>query len=286
MKLAALLELEQPDRIGRHSPEGLRSGMRFVCLAVLIVSPLSVYASAINVDLGTAASFAVMAETVVSSIGSSVIDGNVGGAIYGFPPGILVPPSTDYAGGSPVEAQAETDLITAYNFAASEVCSAGLPIAISGTYTPGVYCVGNNGPPEQLFGTLTLDNQGNPDAVFVFEIENSLNVYNDTSVVFAGGSQANVYWQVGGSVTVGAGTSFVGNILASQFITLGTGANIVCGSALSPYDLVLLDTNQVSVGCGTEGSPSPNPEPSTAVMLLLLGASALLWLRKPRLDRE
>src|SRR5580700_3809970 len=135
--------------------------MRFVCLAVLIVSPLSVYASAINVDLGTAASFALLSGTAVINIGTSVIDGNVGSGI-GFPPGIVVPPSTDYAEGSPVEAQAETDLITAYNFAASEVCSAGLPIAISGTYTPGVYCFGNGGLPEQLFGTLTLDDQGNP----------------------------------------------------------------------------------------------------------------------------
>jgi hypothetical protein len=86
------------------------------------------------------------------------------------------------------------------------------------------------------------------------------------------------------SATLGAGSSFVGNILAYDSVTLNTGANIVCGSALTQTGAVSLDTNQISIGCASAETPSP--EPSTALMLLLIGASALLWLRKPRSVRE
>jgi|ERR1700683_1814588 hypothetical protein len=77
---------------------------------------------------------------------------------------------------------------------------------------------------------------------------------------------------------------FVGNILANDSVTLNTGANIVCGSALALVGSVTLDTSQDSVGCASTESSSP--EPSTALMLLLIGGSALLWLRKPPSVRE
>jgi hypothetical protein len=265
--------------------------MRFVCLAVLIVSPLSVYASAINVDLGTASSFAVLAGSTVTNTGATVIDGNVGlspgSQIVGFPPAIVVPPSTEYVGESSAAVQAKADLTMAYNFAAGESCSASLPGNLGGlTLTPGVYC---NSSTVGVIGTgansiLTLNDEGDPNAVFVFQIGSTLNTISDSSVVFADGSQGDVYWQVGTSATLGSGTSFVGNILALDSITLDTGANIVCGSALTQVGAVTLDASQISIGCASTESPSP--EPSTALMLLLSGASALLWLRKPRSVRE
>jgi hypothetical protein len=294
MSRATPLALEQPDRIGRHCLKGLRRRMNFVCLAVVIISPLSAYASAINVNLGTAASFGVLAGETVTNIGATVIDGNVGvapgSAITGFPPGIVVPPSVEpvaYA----VAVQAHTDLTTGYTFAANESCPAD--DSLSGTdlggliLTPGVYCFSSA---AQLTGTLTLNDEGDPNSVFVFQIGDTLITSSAASVVFINGSQGDVFWQVGSSATLGSGTSFAGNILAADSITLGTGSTILCGSALAETGDVTMDTNQVSVGCGTGSSvsgsgPGIAPEPSTAP-LLLIGASALLWLRKSRSVRK
>ena len=259
--------------------------MRFVCLAVLIVSPLSVYASAINVDLGAAASFAVLAGSTVTNTGPSVINGDVGvtpgSAITGFPPGMVVPPSIEYVADA-VAMGAETDLTTAYNFAAGEACTGG---NITGenlggiTLTPGVYCSSSQ---SQLTGTLTLDDEGDPNSVFIFVIADTLTTASGSSVAFMSGTQGDVYWLVGSSATLGAGTAFEGNILASKSITLDTGATIACGSALAETGAVTLDTNQISIGCGTTQIPIGSPEPSTAPLLLLIGASGLLWLRKSR----
>ena len=256
--------------------------MNLVCLAAVIISPLTVYGSAINVNLGTAGTFAVLAGQTVTNTGATVIHGNVGvdpgSAITGFPPGMVVPPSTEYAADAST-LQAQNDLTTGYNFAAGEACSDSLTGTDLGglTLTPGVYCFTSG---AQLTGTLTLNDEGDSNSVFVFQIGDTLITQSASSVVFINGTQGDVYWQVGSSATLGSTTAFAGNILAHDSISLDTGATISCGSALAQTGGVTMETNQISVGCGTEGSPTP--EPSTAPVLLLIGAPGLLWLRKLR----
>src|SRR5271155_1309308 len=67
------------------------------------------------VGLGTAAQFAVLAGSTITNTGSSVISGSLGldpgTAITGFPPGIVTPPSTQYAADG-VALQAQSDLTT------------------------------------------------------------------------------------------------------------------------------------------------------------------------------
>lgn len=258
-------------------------------MAVVIISPLSAYASAINVNLGTAGTFAVLAGQTVTNTGATIVDGNVGvapgSAITGVPPAVVVPPSTQYAGDA-VALPAQNDLTTGYNFAAGEACPALNNLTgtdLGGlTLLPGVYCFTSG---AGLTGTLTLNDEGDSNSVFVFQIGDTLITQSASSVVFINGSQGDVYWQVGSSATLGSTTSFEGNILAHDSISLDTGATISCGSALAETGGVTMETNQISVGCGTEGSPSPTPEVSTAPMLLI-GAPALLWLRKSRSVRE
>ena len=72
-----------------------------------------------------------------------------------------------------------------------------------------------------MTGTLTLDAQGNADAVFIFQIGSTLTTASNSSVLMTnGGTDCNVFWQVGSSATLGTTTVFVGNILALTSITL------------------------------------------------------------------
>ena len=255
--------------------------MKFVCMAVLLASPLSVYADAIGVNLGTADTFAVLAGSTITNTGPSSIDGNVGASpgtsITGFPPGTVALPFTLYAGG-PVASQAETDLATAYNFSLNEACPGTNVLTgqdLGGlTLLPGVYCFASS---AQLTGTLTLNAEGDPNAVFLFQIESTLTTATDSAVTYINGGQGgDTFWQVGSSATIGTSTAFAGNILALTSITLNTDADIQSGSALAINGAVTLDTNDISAGA---------PEPSTA-FLLLFGAPALLWLRRSRALRN
>jgi hypothetical protein len=204
--------------------------------------------------LGTAASFAVLGGQTVSNTGPSVINGdlgvNPGTAIIGFPPGIVTPPGTIHAADA-VALQAQSDTTIAYNDLAGRPITANLTgLDLGGlTLTPGVYFFSTS---AQLTGTLTLDFQGDPDALFVFQVGSTLTTASNSSVVMInGGVRAlegcEVYWQIGSSATLGTTTSFVGSIVALTSISLNTGANIVSGRALARNGAVTLDTNVITM---------------------------------------
>ena len=127
-----------------------------------------------------------------------------------------------------------------------------------------------------LTGTLTLDAQGDPDAVFIFQIGSSLTTASGALVsVINGGNNCNVFWQIGASATLGTGTSFVGNILALASITVTTGAN-VDGRALARTGAVTLANSAVSacdLGGGT--TPTLGKAFSPATILAAGGVSTL-----------
>ena len=141
-----------------------------------------------------------------------------------------------------------------YTNLANTACNADLTGQDLGgmTLTPGVYCFSTS---AQLTGTLTLDAQGNPDAVFLFQIGSTLTTASDASVVLINGaSSCNVFWQVGSSATLGTGTSLAGSILALSSITLNTGAGVT-GRALARNGAVTLDDSHVTLCVG--GPPFP-----------------------------
>ncbi|MCX5741088.1 MAG: ice-binding family protein, partial [Proteobacteria bacterium] len=98
---------------------------------------------------------------------------------------------------------------------------------------------------EITSGDLTLDAQGDPDAVWVFQMASTMTTTIGRQVILTNGAKAaNVYWQVGTSATIGTGSMFQGTIMADQAITLGTGATLN-GRALARIAAVTLDTNAV-----------------------------------------
>ena len=187
---------------------------------------------------------------------------------------------TTYGGGA-VAAQAQSDLTTAYNLAAAQtgaIDKSGVDLGTM-TLTPGVYFFSSS---AQLTGTLTLNSQGDPNAVFVFQIVSTLTTASNSSVAFInGGNGNNVFWQVGSSATLGTQTAFAGTILALADITMNTGASIQCGNALARNGQVTLDDNAVTT---CSGLSLATPEPSSGSLLLLLGLPTLLWVRKRRMS--
>jgi hypothetical protein len=96
-----------------------------------------------------------------------------------------------------------------------------------------------------LNGVLTLDAQGNPNAVFIFQIGSTLLAAINSSVrLINGAREANVFWQVGSSATLAAGVVLRGNIMAYASITLSQGTRVF-GRALARTGAVTMDTSSV-----------------------------------------
>ncbi|MFJ6197306.1 ice-binding family protein [Micromonospora sp. NPDC092111] len=228
-------------------------------VAVLIVSGTGASAAEAPVNLGTAANFSVLAGSTVTNTGPSFLGQSLGvspgNTAPGFPPGIV---GGETHLGDAVALQAKNDLTTAYNDAAGRTPFTSLPAELGGTtLTPGVYRIGA----AQLTGQLILNSQGDPAAVFIFQIDSTLTTASNSSVVFINGSSpCNVYWQVGSSATIGTGTRFMGNILAQASITMTTGATLQ-GRALAETGAVTLDTNTITepVCLQPTGTPTGTP---------------------------
>jgi type VI secretion system secreted protein VgrG len=245
-------------------------------------------AHAETINLGTAESFVVLGTSTVTNTGPTVLNGDLGlypgTSITGFVnidagPGTVN--GTTHLADSAAQ-QARIDALNAYNFAANqtdEPCGDHLTGQDLGglTLTPGVYCFSTS---AQLTGTLTLNAQGNPNAIFLFQIGSTLTTASASAVDFinGGGQDGNLFWQVGSSATLGTTTAFEGSILADASITFGTGATIGCGRALALGGAVTMDTNTVGGSC-----ENTTPEPGTATLIstgLLLSLIAYRW--RPR----
>jgi Ice-binding-like len=227
-------------------------------MSVFAVRQSTAHAQEAPVDLGTAAAFAVLAGTTVTNTGPTVVTGDLGvspgSAVTGFPPGVVI--GTIHAADA-TAAQAQLDLTAAYNDAATRTPTGALPAAIGGlTFTPGVY----NAPAAVgLTGTVTLDGQGDPNAVFIFQVGSALTTASGSVVNLINGARAcNVFWQIGSSATLGTGSSFAGNILALTSITVTTGVT-VDGRTLARNGAVTLDTDAITRPADCAVGPTPNP---------------------------
>jgi len=234
-----------------------------LAVAVTVLQQEAMAATA-AVDLGAASDFAVLAGAGITITGPTAITGDVGTfpttSITGL--GNLTLTGVNH-GGDAVTQNAKNDLVTAYNAAAARAFDVmyGPIFDLGGLrLMSGVY---NDPTSFGITGTLTLDAQGNPDAVWIFQAGSTLITASGSTVALIGGAQAcNVFWQVGTSATLGTGADFVGNILALDSITLNTGAS-VDGRVFARNGAVTMDNNNAVSGC------LPVPEPGS---MLLLGS--------------
>lgn len=232
--------------------------LKFLTISTILVMILSVAGTSFDVsasplaatapNLGTAASFSVLAQTAITDTGTSVMSGDVGmnntcASVTGLLPaqvgGTLF--STD--GVLPCEAilpgTVQASALAAY-IAIPGLPIEGIPIPgalDSVTRTPGVYDLGAG-----LLGggVLTLDGPG----VYIFRTSSSLT--SSGSINFINGADpCYLFWRVETLATIN-GTSFAGTILAGTGVHFGTGVTLT-GRALAIGGDVTMDNDTINV---------------------------------------
>jgi hypothetical protein len=232
----------------RPRPISSRAGLLAVAsLVALALFAGNALAAQPPVGLGTADSFAVLAGQTVTNTGPTTINGDLGvmpgSAIPGFPPGKV---NGAIHAADAVALKAQSDLTTAFNDAAGRTPPALLSADLSGlTLTAGVYkAPGALG----LTGALTLDAQGDANAVFIFQAASTLITASASHVNLINGAQpCNVFWQIGSSATFGTTSVFVGNVMALTSISLNNGVTLQ-GRALARNGSVTLINDTITAG--------------------------------------
>ncbi len=215
--------------------------------AALFFSRQDARAGQAPVNLGSARSFAVIAfNTITNPTGGGTIAGDVGispGIAFdrGTPPVIV---KGEIHVNDAVATQAMADLTIAYNDAAGRPGAASATADIGGqTLAPGLY---KSPSSLAVTGNLTLDAQGDSNAVWIFQMASTLTVANNGQVILLNGAKAcNVFWQVGSAASLGLNAVFKGDMLAAAAITLQPGARLD-GRAFSVGAAVTLNGNAIA----------------------------------------
>ena len=226
--------------------------MAVVCTVGLIGAVTAFALAPGAVNLGTAGSFAVLAGSGITDTTPSHIIGDAGSdptPSNGLPNGEVI--GMNYTVSDAAVIAAKVALANAYVIASSTATTSTIGTELGGqTLTAGVYdsaagTFGLTGP-----DILTLNGNGNPNAVFIFKMASTLTTGVGGIVKLAGGAQAcNVFWQVGSSATL-HGTTFVGTIMATTSIS-DSGDSVIDGRLLANVGAVTLNNTHVTVPtCG------------------------------------
>lgn len=255
-----------------------RNVMYFKLWYVLLGIGCSLYFTqqlAAAISLGSLENFAVLAGSTVTNTGSTTVNGDVGvspgTSVTGFPPGLIL--NGALQSNNAAASMAQTQALAIYTSLGGMAVTQDLTgVDLGGqTLTPGVYGFASA---AQLTGILTLDGLGMIDPVFVFKVGSTLISATDSSIILINGARGptDVFFQVGGSTTLGVGTAFAGTIIASSSNTLNTGASIN-GRVVALNGAVTLDGNSITAV----------PEPSSA-MISIVAVTVLLLRTKRKLS--
>jgi hypothetical protein len=209
--------------------------------AVAPAAPAAAAEGATFVDLGSASGFSVLAGAGVGNTGATVLALDLGlspsGVIAGFPPGKVNGAVHDK---DPAAATAQEDRQVAYEAVLAQPSTGAFAGDQAGkTFKPGVH---TSAAAVTNTGTITLDADGDSGAVFVFQVGAAFSTAAATKIVLTDGALANnVFWQVTGAVSIGAGAKVVGTLLAAGVVTFGEGASLK-GRILTPGTVALANS--------------------------------------------
>jgi hypothetical protein len=210
------------------------------------------------VDLGKAATFAILAKSGITNVPTSAITGDLGvspiaaTAITGF--GLVLDSTGTFSTSTQVTGKVyaanyasptPTNLVTAVsNMQAAYTDAAGRAPNFTELYSgnltgatlaPGVYKWSTR---VLVNNQLTL--KGGPNDVWIFQIAKGLTLGSGARVVLSGGALAkNIFWQVAGVTALGTTSHMEGTILDATAITFNTGASLN-GKALAQTNVTLI----------------------------------------------
>ena len=218
--------------------------------ALLFLIPGEIFGQAPT--LGTAGGFVLFSSVgAVTNTGISHLTGNVGtnsGSSTGFGNVDGVMNDNNLASSA-----ASASLLIAYNQLDAAIPT-DFPSSLLGnndTLSPGIYSIPSA---ATLNGNLVLDALGDPNAVFIFQIDGAFASSAGAKVkMINGGVACNVFWKVEGQVDLGPGTTMVGTIVAHNAAIVLNALDTLEGRALAIAGAITLNSLQAAMplGCGT-----------------------------------
>jgi hypothetical protein len=127
--------------------------------------------------------------------------------------------------------------------------------------------------------TVTLDAQGNPDAVFLFQAATTMLVGAGFKIILINGAKAeNVVWAIGTALTLGAGSHFQGSILAGTAVTIGADTvvegSVMAGAALGIGANSIVDGSVIAGSAITFGAITEVHGSVVAITAITFGAGS------------
>ncbi|WP_182905468.1 DUF4082 domain-containing protein [Microbispora sp. H13382] len=221
-----------------------------------------------SLSLGRAATYGVLASVSVTNTDSTQVTGDLGvspgTSVSGFPPGTV---SGSVHAGDSAAANAMADAVVARDQITGMSSTATIGPNLGGTTRgPGVYDSSTGA--FSISGSLTLDAQSNPDAIFVFRAS-TLTAAQSSNIALTGGAQENnVYWQLDNTVSLGMYPTFRGTVLANGNVSVGPvsavygrmfslgGTVAITGTTSIPATRITVPNNPPTT---TTLTSSPNP---------------------------
>ena len=262
------------DVLSSYKPNNMKTRLLFsITAGLLLLVPSLAFGN--NIDLGTAANFAVFSSNgSVSNTGLSQVTGNVGtnngsSTAFGNVNGVM----HDQDGAS---AQAAADLLIAYNqlkVAVPDFFPASL-LGNGTTLVPGTYAI--EGASTLNLG-LILDGKGDPNATFIFQISGSFAANAEAKIILKNGTQAcNVFWKIEGQISMAPGVFMRGTVIANNAAILLNTRDTIEGRVLSTTGAISIDGVLIytPTGCGSPYLTGPQaPDLKSAACFTLFSSN-------------